>query len=148
LRLGLKRSAFSAFLEGQHVSNTFVLKSLAPILLVDAIEPSLRFWTDGLGFALTTTVPETGPYVFAILARDGIEVMLQTRDSSTEDLGAGVAHGNSIVYFTVDALDPVLTAISAPDIAVKRRKTFYGADEIYLREPGGHIVGLAAPAAS
>jgi len=124
----------------------FTLKSLAPILQVDAIEPSLPFWVEGLGFELTTTVPDIGPYVFAIVARDGIEVMLQTRASSSEDLGPGVGSGASILYLAVDAIDPVLAALGNPEIAVARRRTFYGADEIYLREPGGHIVGLAAPA--
>jgi hypothetical protein len=122
-----------------------MFKSLAPILIVDAIEPSLDFWSAGLGFALTTTVPETGPYNFAILERDGIEVMLQTRASASEDLGEGANSGPSFLYLSVDAIDPVLSGVANPDIAVARRKTFYGADEIYLREPGGHIVGLAAP---
>ena len=120
------------------------IKSLAPILLVEAIEPSLPFWVDGLGFAVTTTVPDTGPYVFAIVARDGIEVMLQTRASAAEDLGAAVPAGPGVVYISVGALGPVLAALGEVEIAVPRRTTFYGADEVFVRDPGGHLVGLAA----
>jgi catechol 2,3-dioxygenase-like lactoylglutathione lyase family enzyme len=128
------------------MSSSTAVQSLAPILLVDSIEPSLPFWTEGLGFAVTTAVPETGPLVFAIVARDGIEVMLQTRASATEDLGDVVPTGPSVVYVTVGALGPVLAALGEVDIAVQRRTTFYGADEIFVRDPGGHLVGLAAHA--
>jgi catechol 2,3-dioxygenase-like lactoylglutathione lyase family enzyme len=122
------------------------VKSLAPILLVDAIEPSLPFWVDGLGFDLTTAVPETAPHAFAIVARGGIEVMLQTRASAAEDLGDAVPAGPSVVYISVGALGPVLSALGEVDIAVQRRTTFYGADEVFVRDPAGHLVGLAAPA--
>jgi catechol 2,3-dioxygenase-like lactoylglutathione lyase family enzyme len=122
------------------------VKSLAPILLVDAIEPSLPFWTDGLGFALTMAVPEIAPRAFAIVARDGIEVMLQTRASAAEDLGKVVPAGPSVVYVSVGALRPVLSALGEAAIAVQRRTTSYGADEVFVRDPGGHLVGLAAPA--
>lgn len=128
------------------MTDATTVKSLAPILLVDAIEPSLPFWVDGLGFALTTAVPETAPHAFAIVAREGIEVMLQTRSSATEDLGGAVPAGPSVVYISVGALGPVLSALGKVDIAVQRRTTFYGADEVFVRDPGGHLVGLAAPA--
>jgi hypothetical protein len=128
------------------MTDSISVKSLAPILLVDAIEPSLPFWVDGLGFARTVSVPETVPHAFAIVARDGIEVMLQTRASAAEDLGSAVPSGPSVVYISVGALGPVLAALGEADIAVQRRTTFYGADEVFVRDPGGHFVGIAAPA--
>jgi catechol 2,3-dioxygenase-like lactoylglutathione lyase family enzyme len=121
------------------------LQSLAPVLIVPAIEPCLPFWVDKLGFTLTTNVPETSPYVFAIVARDGIEVMLQTQASAVEDLaGAADLAGPTALYLKVAALDPVLAALGDADIAVPRRTTFYGADEIFVRDPAGNLVGLAA----
>jgi catechol 2,3-dioxygenase-like lactoylglutathione lyase family enzyme len=130
---------------GVAMSNGIVLKSLAPVLIVDAIEPSLPFWTDGLGFTLVTTVPEAAPFDFAILARDGVEVMLQTRASAAADTG-DVASGlqASALYLSVGAIDPVLAALGTADIVVPRRTTFYGADEVWVRDPAGHLVGFAA----
>jgi catechol 2,3-dioxygenase-like lactoylglutathione lyase family enzyme len=125
---------------------TVMFKSLAPILLVDAIEPSLPFWCDGLGFSLATTVPEAGPYEFAIVAREGIEVMLQTRASAAEDLRIDLPAGPGVVYISVDSLGPVLAALGEAEIAVPRRTTFYGADEVFVRDPAGHLVGLSAVA--
>jgi uncharacterized glyoxalase superfamily protein PhnB len=122
------------------------VKSLAPILLVNEIEPVLPFWVDRLGFAVITTVPEAGPYVFAIVARDGAQVMLQTRASASEDLNADLGSiGAGVVYVSVAALDPVIGALGdAAEIVVARRTTFYGADEIFVRDPAGNLVGLAA----
>jgi uncharacterized glyoxalase superfamily protein PhnB len=122
------------------------VKSLAPILVVNEIEPVLPFWVDRLGFAVITTVPEAGPYVFAIVARDGAQVMLQTRASASEDLNADLGSiGAGVVYVSVAALDPVIGALGdAAEIVVARRTTFYGADEIFVRDPAGNLVGLAA----
>ena len=122
------------------------VKSLAPILVVNEIEPVLPFWVDRLGFAVITTVPEAGPYVFAIVARDGAQVMLQTRASASEDLNADLGSiGAGVVYVSVAALDPVIGALGdAAEIVVARRTTFYGADEIFVRDPACNLVGLAA----
>ena len=122
------------------------VKSLAPILVVNEIEPVLPFWVDRLGFAVITTVPEAGPYVFAIVARDGAQVMLQTRASASEDLNADLGSISAgVVYVSVAALDPVIGALGdAAEIVVARRTTFYGADEIFVRDPAGNLVGLAA----
>jgi hypothetical protein len=48
-----------------------------------------------------------------------------------------------------DALGFVALARDGVEIAVPRRRTPYGADEIYVRTVGGHIIGFAAfPAAN
>ena len=128
------------------MSNPVKLKSVTPILVVDAIEPSLPFW-QALGFSAGTTVPEASPFVFVILTCGAMEVMLQTRASVSEDTPA-VADSvrASVLYLSVDALGPVLAALGDAPVAVPRRTTFYGADEIFLFEPSGNIIGLSAPA--
>ena len=35
------------------------LKQLTPVLIVDAVEPCIKFWTDRLGFSVTNQVPGT-----------------------------------------------------------------------------------------
>ena len=122
------------------------IKNLAPILLVDAIEPCLPFWVNRWGFAVTVKVPDEGPLVFAIVAKGSIEVMLQSRTSANDDLGDIGAIGPSLLYIRVAALDAVLAAVPAGDIVVPRRTTFYGADEVYVRDPAGNVIGFAAPA--
>jgi uncharacterized glyoxalase superfamily protein PhnB len=78
--------------------------------------------------------------------RDGIELMLQTKSSSAEDTGDITAHVHaSVLYFSVGSIDDVLAALVDTDIAVPRRTTFYGADEVWVRDPAGNVVGFAAP---
>lgn len=43
----------------------------------------------------------------------------------------------------LDRLDEAVTAAGAPRV-IPRRKTFYGADEVVVRDPCGTVVTLAA----
>jgi uncharacterized glyoxalase superfamily protein PhnB len=121
------------------------VKKLTPILIVDAIEPCLPFWLDRLGFTKTTEVPHEDRLGFAILERDGIEVMYQTIDSVAADLPAlaSLPRGGSILFIEVDDITAIERAMAGADIVVPRRSTFYGAEEVFAREPGGHLVGFA-----
>ena len=123
------------------------LKQLTPVIIVDAVEPCLPFWTGRLGFTIDAEVPgPDGALQFAILSRDGIEVMYQTRASviadhpGTEDELNGQSVG---LFITVDDLDAVERALDGAPVVKPRHQTFYGSSEIYVREPGGNTVGFA-----
>jgi len=118
------------------------LNKLSPVLVVDAIEPCLPFWTDRLGFARTVEVPEGDRLGFVILARDGIEVMYQSRESVRKDIPplADAPAGGTNLYIEVTDVAAVERAVQGLEIVVPRRKTFYGADEIGVREPAGNAV--------
>jgi uncharacterized glyoxalase superfamily protein PhnB len=84
--------------------------------------------------------------MFASVQQEGVEIMYQTRASVVEDHPAMAAElgGRSIVLFvTVDDLDAVERAVAGAPLVKPRHKTFYGSEEIYVREPGGHVVGFA-----
>ena len=118
------------------------LNKLTPVLVVDAIEPCLPFWTERLGFAKTVEVPEGDRLGFVILAKDGIEVMSQSRESVRKDIPplADAPAGGTNLYIDVADLAAVERAVTGVEIVVPRRKKFYGADEIGVREPGGNAV--------
>jgi uncharacterized glyoxalase superfamily protein PhnB len=123
------------------------LKQLTPVLIVDAVEPCIKFWTDRLGFAITNQVPDpTGKLIFASVEKEGIEIMYQTRASviSEQPGSAGELMGHSVALFiTVADLDPVAKALEGAPVVKPRHETFYGSTEIYVREPGGNTVGFA-----
>ena len=56
----------------------------------------------------------------------------------------GPIRGPTLLYLQVSDLNAVIAAIDPATIVVPRRKTFYGADEFFVRAEGGHIVGFAA----
>ncbi|MEW5848105.1 MAG: VOC family protein [Myxococcota bacterium] len=121
------------------------LNKLAPILVVDAIEPCLSFWTDRLGFKKTVEVPEGGHLGFVILAKDGVEIMYQSRASITKDIPALSSHVTStLLYLDVTGFAELEAALKGVDVVQPKRQTFYGATEIWVREPGGNVVGFAA----
>jgi hypothetical protein len=127
------------------MTGKLAFQSLTPILYVDAIEPCLPFWVEQLGFEITISVPEGGSLAFAAVARDGVEVMYQTHASMAKDIGAvGPMRSPAMLFCRVADLDAIIARIDVADIAVPRRRTPYGADEIYVRTVGEHVVGFAA----
>jgi len=122
------------------------MKKLTPILVVDAIEPCLAFWTERLGFAATAEVPEGDHLGFVILQRDGVEVMYQTRSGIAADaptVAAAGAGSKSLLFIEVADVDDVARRLEGVEIVVPMRKTFYGARELFVRAPCGTVVGFA-----
>ena len=123
------------------------LKQLTPVLIVDEVEPCVKFWTDRLGFELTNKVPDNdGKLIFASVQLGGIEIMYQTRASvlSEQPGSAGDLTGHSVALFiTVADLDGVEKALAGVPVVKPRHDTFYGSTELYVREPGGNTVGFA-----
>jgi len=123
------------------------LKQLTPVLIVDEVEPGIRFWADRLGFTVENEVPgPDGALVFASVSGDGIEIMYQTRASVIADQPESAAdlNGHSVALFiTVDDFDAVERAMEGAPIVKPRHETFYGSTELYVREPGGNTVGFA-----
>ena len=117
-------------------------KKLTPLMTVDSIEACLPFWVDRLGFAKVAEVPEGDRLGFVILAKDGVELMYQSHASVKKDLGVDVPVGG-VLYLEVEDLAPILTAVAGAEVVVAERTTFYGAREIFVREPGGHVVAFS-----
>ena len=130
---------------------SYSLQALAPVLVVDEVEPCIAFWAGQLAFTTENEVPgPDGRLIFASVKKDGVEIMYQTRASVIAENPAGAAEldGRSIVLFIsvpamadLDAIEQL--AMGAP-VFKPRFDTFYGTTEIYIREPGGHVVGFAA----
>jgi uncharacterized glyoxalase superfamily protein PhnB len=124
------------------------LKQLTPVLVVDLVEPCLAFWTDRFGFTRENEVPgPDGALVFASVKRGAIEVMYQTRASVLAENTslAPELDGHSVTLFiAVDDFDAVERAVQGAPVVKARHQTFYGSTEIYVREPGGNVVGFAA----
>jgi uncharacterized glyoxalase superfamily protein PhnB len=123
------------------------LSHVAPVLVVDRVEPCVRFWVDRFGFTAQHQVPGAdGSIFFASVAKDGIEIMYQTRASVEADRatpGAKVDGASTVLFFTVPDLDAVERAAGDAPVVKARHQTPYGSTEIYVRDPGGHLLGFA-----
>lgn len=117
-----------------------------PVLFVDAIEPSLAFWRDRLGFRVNVEVPHGDALGFVILRHGPVEVMLQTVASLEADApqyAQRLSGDKTWLFVEVDDIDAIARALDGCDIVLPRRTTFYGATEIGYREPGGHYATFA-----
>lgn len=122
------------------------MKKLTPVLYVETIEPVLPFWTERLGFEATVQVPEGDALGFVILARDGCEVMYQSRASVAKDVPALAKDpfaSRINLFIEVDDLDGLRKRLEGLEVVVPLRKTFYGAREFGVRAPCGNNVVLA-----
>jgi uncharacterized glyoxalase superfamily protein PhnB len=129
-------------------------ESIAPVLIVERVAPTRDFFRDRLGFVQTTVIADGDELAFAMLEKDGVEVMIQSHASLLEDVGADAARavnetisgrGAVGLYVTVSDVGLVVPSIADADVIVPLRKTFYGMHEITVREPGGHSITFASP---
>lgn len=126
-----------------------MIQKATPLLRVERVEPSLPFWVERLGFQKVTEVMEGNSLGFVILSKGHVEIMLQSRASLAKDLpllSVG-AMAPAVVYMGVTNLEEIASKLNPTEIMVPKRSTEYGMDEIWAREPGGHVIGFAAPGA-
>ncbi len=121
------------------------MKKLTPVLYVEEIEPALAFWEERLGFVREAEVPEGDRLGFVILSKGDVQIMYQTRASVENDVPqlADTPMGGSLLFITVDDLDAIERALQGIEPVIPRRQTFYGADELIVREPAGNVVTFA-----
>ncbi len=122
------------------------VKKLTPVLLVDEIEPSMKFWVERLAFEKTVDVPDGDKLAFVILQKAGVELMYQTYASVEKDISYNAqehAKGPTFLYVEVGSLDEIISAMNGAEVVMPVRTTFYGAKEIGVKEPGGHVVTFA-----
>jgi uncharacterized glyoxalase superfamily protein PhnB len=127
------------------------VKKITAILFAQEIEPCIQFWTERLGFSKTVEVPEGDKVGFAILEKDGVELMYQSYSSVEKDNAATAAEarkGPTFIYVEVDDLSTALTATSGAEIVMPVRSTFYGAKEFGVKDPAGHYVIFAQQGAA
>jgi uncharacterized glyoxalase superfamily protein PhnB len=121
------------------------VKKITAVLLADRIEPCVKFWVEQLGFEKTVDVPEGDHLAFASLQKGSIELMYQTYSSveSDDHSHKGFSKGPTFLYVEVENLDETIQAVKGAEVVMPVRTTFYGAKEIGVKDPAGHIVTFA-----
>jgi uncharacterized glyoxalase superfamily protein PhnB len=122
------------------------VKKITPVLYVKEIEPCVQFWSDRFGFTKAVEVPDGNKLAFVILEKDNLEIMYQSFASAEKDapaIASEIAGGRTFLYIETEKLDPVLEATKNANIVVPLRTTFYGAKEIGIKDPAGHVIVFA-----
>lgn len=122
------------------------VKRITAVLYVEQIEPCAQFWVERLGFEKTAEVPDGDRLGFAILQKNGVEIMYQSFASAEKEapaLANEISGGRTFLYVEVDNLDDVIHAMKGANLVLPLRTTFYGAKEIGVKDPAGHMVVFA-----
>ena len=119
-------------------------RKLTPVLMVEKVEPCVAFW-ERLGWVKVAEVPHEDALGFAILVKDGVELMYQSRASVAADLPpiAEQPMGGTFLFLEIDDLDGAIRDLGTARAVVPRRQTFYGMDEYVVQDPAGNMVIFA-----
>jgi uncharacterized glyoxalase superfamily protein PhnB len=146
LMLTLFISAPWGRLNAEEKGKAMTVKKVTPVLFAEEIEPCLKFWVERLGFEKTIDVPDGNKLAFAILQKGGVELMYQTYASAEKDVSSvspEVRKGPSFLYVEVENLDEIINAVKGAEVVMPVRTTFYGAKEVGIKDPAGHIITFA-----
>ncbi len=132
--------------QAQERTKPMNVRKITAVLFAEEIEPCVKFWVERLGFQKTIEVPDGNKLAFATLEKGNVELMYQTYASADKDVGAvsqAIRKGPSFLYVEVDNLDLIISAVKGADVVISVRTTFYGAKEIGIKDPAGHIITFA-----
>ncbi len=135
---------------------------LTPNLAVADIKASVKFYQQNLGFNLIMTVPatedgiehslsESKDYVYALIAKDDVEIMMQqtksfkhdVRLSQFENLGASVSF-----YMEIEGIEQFYEEIASKTLkSTSLKTTWYGMQEFYILDNNGYVLGFAEKSA-
>ncbi len=127
-----------------------MLKKLTPNLMVEDVKRTITFYRDVLGFELLVTVPPDGEHFgWAMMKRDGVELMFQSRESLVHDLpGLGLEQtpigASQTFYIEVEGVRALYEALKdRVEIVAELHTTFYDTEEFYFRDCNGYILSFS-----
>jgi len=116
-------------------------KSIAPVFLVGDVGATIEWYQTKLGFR-SNPFPSTEPYVFAILFRDHIEIMLQRLEEYQKPDDYTRRNGGVWdAYIRTSGLKELYYAVKDEVTIVQPlRQQPYGAWEFEVRDPNGYLL--------
>jgi catechol 2,3-dioxygenase-like lactoylglutathione lyase family enzyme len=128
-----------------------VYQRAVPVLQVVDVEKSLKWYRDVLGFA-PDPFPEIPPHSFAMLRKDGAEIMLQAARSPRRDSSPGGGPDPELlwtVYLRIAGSQILEVAAEVGKKAPVLRgpeRMIYGMVELEMADPDGYRVCLGGEA--
>jgi len=122
------------------------IKKITPVLYAEELEPCVKFWKERFGLEKTVEVPDGERLGFVILQKGNVELMYQSYASARKDapkIAGEIEGGRTFLYVEVEKLEPFIAATKTANVVLPVRSTFYGATEIGVKDPAGHVVVFA-----
>lgn len=126
----------------------FIAGCAVPVLKVSDVQRSIAWYESLFGFR-ADPFPTSPPYSFAILCRDGAQIMLQGVDATGGDHPrSSNVHDEWDVYLRVHGGNLLaVAAATRKQTALLRgpERAFYGQVEFEVADPDGHRICVGEP---
>ena len=122
-----------------------ILKSIAPQFVVTDVVGTAEYYRDQLGFTILGYFAD--PPVFAMVARDGVEIHFGKADEGRTQVNESVRKGlGTDAYIWVSDIDAVFEELSAKDVNVLEGpvKRIYKCTEVVIKDCNGFQLVFAA----
>lgn len=123
------------------------LKKLTPNLIVADVAASVAFYRDVLGFGLGPTVPESAPYVFAIVQADSIEIFLNAPEPAIAEYPVFKERpigGTLTLFIEVDNVRQAYESLkNRVHVVMPLETKWYGVTEFAFTDPDGYVITFA-----
>ena len=114
---------------------------------VCAMERSIAFYRDVLGFCVVTTVPDASPYVFAIVKSGPVEVFLNSPGPAVEEypvLKDRPIGGTLTLFIRMVGIRAAYETLrSRVNVVLPIEKKWYGPTEFACTDPDGYVITFA-----
>ena len=121
-------------------------QSATPVFAVSDISATIRWYEEQLGF-IGDPFPDSEPYVFAILRRDDVEIMLQRIVGYEKpDLYKSRSGGVWDAYIRVEGVKELFESVKDEATIVQPlRRQPYGNWEFEVKDPNGYLLVFSEP---
>ena len=126
---------------------SFNFTRLTPNLIVSDVARSIAFYRDVLGFTVTRTVPDDGPFVFASVECGTIEIFFNLTAAAIEEYPAFKDRpigGTFTQFIQMTGLRAMHAALAGKvNIVMPLEKKWYGVTEFAITDPDGYLMTFA-----
>ena len=123
------------------------LLSVTPNLMVHNVEDTIEYYKKHLGFVLLKTLPEPPPFDWAMMKKDNVVLMFQSKKSlenEIEILKTQKPGGGTTLYIKTDNIENLFDEIKEnTEIISELEHTFYGTKEFSMIDLNGYILTFA-----
>ena len=120
------------------------LQSLTPNLMVQNVNDTVHYYQENLGFTLLETVPKEGPLDWAMLKRNEVVIMFQSKRSMAKDLPRFEKQnpgGGFTLYVKMEGVHELYyELLETAEIISEIEDTFYGTTEFSITDPNGYVI--------
>lgn len=122
--------------------------SVAPVFAVADIAATIHWYEEQLGF-IGDPFPPHGPFVFGVMFRDEVEIMLQRVEGYEKpDIYNSRDGGVWDAYFRIEGVKDLFESVRKEATIIKPlRKQPYGNWEFEVQDPNGYVLVFSEEAA-